>query len=151
MFRLRLLLQRFWQPTCACMLAMPGSLANVLSSGHWLTALRTGLFTGALALLISFTALRAAYGNRWGNAAIVGVLTAAGDAWSHPNHYGFDHAEALLTGAVSFMLAVASAYLFEDRARRVRRLFARRGAAAEPPAQRADDGPRSSGRGRGSH
>lgn len=107
------------------MLAMPGSLANVLSSGHWLTALKTGLSTGVLALLISFTPLRAAFGNRWGNALIVGGLTALGDAWSHPNHYGFDRAEALLTGAVSFVLAVASSYLLEDRARRVRALVAR--------------------------
>ncbi len=126
MFRLRLFLQRFWQPTCACMIAMPGSVANVLSSGHWLTALKTGLATGTLALLISFTPLRAAFATRWGHASIVGALTAFGDAWSHPNHYGFDHAEALLTGVVSFVIALSGGYLLEDRARRIRALLPRR-------------------------
>jgi hypothetical protein len=124
--RLRVFAQRFWQPTCACMTAMPGSLGNVLSASHWLIALRTGLLTGALALLISFTPLRTMFVHRVGNAAIVGVLSALGDIWSHPNHYGFDHAEALLTGAISFALALAGSYLLEDGARRVRALFASR-------------------------
>jgi len=121
--RVRLFVERFWQPTSACMMCMPGSLANVWSAVHWTIALRTGLVTGVLALLLSFTPVARLYPNRYGNALVVGTITAFGDAYSHPNHYGFLHAEALLTGAVSAALAVVASYLLEDRARRVRALW----------------------------
>lgn len=117
--------QRFWQPTTACMSCMPGSLGNVMSAAHWGLALQTGLVTGALALFLSFTPVGRLYGHRWGNALLVGLLTAFADAWSHPNHFGFEHAEALLTGLVSALLVLAGSYLFEDRARRVRAAWAR--------------------------
>ena len=123
--RVRLFVERFWQPTSACMMCMPGSLGNLWSAAHWLTALQTGLVTGVLALLISFTPIARLYRQRVGNAAIVGGLTAVGDAYAHPNHYGFLHAEALLTGAISALLAFAASYVFEDRARRVRALWSR--------------------------
>lgn len=55
---------------------------------------------------------------------MVGGLTALGDAYSHPNHYGFLHAEALLTGAVSALISLVASYLFEDRARRLRTAWA---------------------------
>jgi hypothetical protein len=122
--RLRLFVERFWQPTSACMMCMPGSLGNVLSQAHWLTAFRTGLLTGVLALLLSFTPVARLYGNRFGNAAVVGAITALGDAYSHPNHYGFLHAEALLTGAASATLALLGSYLLEDRGRRLRAAWA---------------------------
>jgi hypothetical protein len=118
--RVRLFVERFWQPTSACMACMPGSLGNFWSAAHWSTALQTGLVTGLIALLLSFTPVARLYPNRYGNAAVVGAITAVGDAWSHPNHYGFFHAEALLTGAVSALLALAASYLLEDGARRLR-------------------------------
>ncbi len=118
--RTRLFVERFWQPTSACMMCMPGSLGNLLSAVHWSTALKTGLVTGVIALLLSFTPVARLYRNRYGNALVVGGITALGDAYSHPNHYGFFHAEALLTGAVSALLALLASYLLEDRARRVR-------------------------------
>jgi hypothetical protein len=122
--RTRLFVERFWQPTSACMMCMPGSLGNLWSVVHWETALRTGLFTGLLALVLSFTPAARLYRNRFGNALVVGGLTALGDAYAHPNHYGSFHAEALLTGAVSASLALVASYLLEDRARRVRLAWA---------------------------
>ena len=74
-------------------------------------------------LALSFTPVAKLYRNRYGNALVVGAITAFGDAYSHPNHYGFFHAEALLTGAVSAALAVVASFLLEDRARRVRALW----------------------------
>lgn len=122
--RTKLFVERFWQPTSACMMCMPGSLGNLWSAVHWSTALTTGLLTGLVALLLSFTPVARLYPNRYGNALVVGGVTALGDAYSHPNHYGFFHAEALLTGAVSALLALVASYLLEDRARRVRRAWA---------------------------
>jgi hypothetical protein len=118
--RAKLFFERFWQPTSACMMCMPGSLGNLWSAVHWSTALRTGLVTGVVALLLSFTPVARLYPNRYGNALVVGAVTTLGDVYSHPNHYGFFHAEALLTGAVSALLALVASYLLEDRARRVR-------------------------------
>src|SRR6516225_3665786 len=92
--RLRLFVQRFWQPTTACMTCMPGSWSNIASLVHWSIAFRTGLLTGALAVLLTFTPAAKLYSHRYGNAVIVGLLTAIGDAYSHPNHYGLPFAEA---------------------------------------------------------
>jgi hypothetical protein len=122
--RAKLFLERFWQPTSACMACMPGSLGNLWSAPHWATALQTGLLTGLMALLLSFTPVARVYPNRYGNSTVVGVITAVGDAYSHPNHYGFFHAEALLTGVVSALLALGMSYLLEDRARRIRNVWA---------------------------
>ena len=123
--RAKLFVQRFWQPTSACLTCMPGSLANVWSLTHWTLALQTGLGTGILALLLSFTPLGRLFKNRFGNALIVGCLTALADAWSHPNHYAFAYAESIVTGVISGLLALAGSYLFEDRARRLRWLWSR--------------------------
>jgi hypothetical protein len=73
-----------------------------------------------VALLLSLTPVARLYSNRYGNALVVGAVTALGDAYSHANHYGFFHAEALLTGAVSALLALLASYLLEDRGRRIR-------------------------------
>jgi hypothetical protein len=37
--RVRLFVQRFWQPTSACMTCMPGSWGNLMSVAHWTVAL----------------------------------------------------------------------------------------------------------------
>jgi len=123
--RFILFIRRFWQPTSACMTCMPGSLLNLLSPPHWTLALRTGLFTGLLAVLLTFTPAARLYANRYGNALVVGLLTMVGDTFSHPGHYGIPHLEAVVTGIVSGLLALAGSYVFEDRARRIRALWAR--------------------------
>ncbi len=127
--RARLVIQRFWQPTSACMTCMPGSLFNVMSVGHWEIALRTGLATSVLVLVLSFTPFVKVFRNRYGNAAVVGVLTACGDAFSHRDNYGQGIVEPLITGAVSALFALAASWIFEDRARRLRTLWGRRRSA----------------------
>jgi hypothetical protein len=123
--RVQLFIQRFWQPTSACMTCMPGSWGNVLSIGHWTIALQTGLLTGLLAVLLTFTPASKLYSHRYGNAFIVGCLTAIGDAFSHKSHYRIPVLEHLLTGAMSGLFALAAWYLLEDRARRVRAVWTR--------------------------
>jgi hypothetical protein len=123
--RARLVVQRFWQPTSACITCMPGSLGNVSSIVHWEIALRTGLATSALVILLSFTPFAKVFRHRYGNAAVIGVLTACGDAFSHRDDYGQGFVEPLLTGAVSAVLALCASWLLEDRARRVRAVWGR--------------------------
>ena len=123
--RARVFVQRLWQPTCACMLCMTApSFANLLSAVHWKLALQTGIGTGVLALLLTLTPVGKLFAHRYGNALMVGVLTAVADAWSHPGRFGFEYGEALLTGLVSGLLALTGWFVLEDRARRVRRLWA---------------------------
>ncbi len=124
-FRVRLVLMRFWQPTSACLTCMPGSLANVVSLPHWELALKTGVATGTLVLLLSLTPAVRLFRHPAGNAALVGVLTAFGDAYSHPDHYGHGFVEPIVTGAVSAVLALVTGLLLEDRARRLRWAWSR--------------------------
>ena len=123
--RARLFVQRFWQPTSACMTCMPGSWGNFMSAAHWAIALQTGLLTGLLAVLLTFTPAARLYSHRYGNALVVGCLTAIGDAWSHKSHYRIPVLEHLLTGVISGLFALAAWYLLEDRARRIRAVWAR--------------------------
>jgi hypothetical protein len=123
--RARVLLQRLWQPTCACMTCMAApSFANLVSAVHWRIALQTGVGTGILALLLTLTPVGRLFAHRY-NALMVGSLTVVADAWSHPGRFGFKYGEALLTGLVSGLLALAGSFVLEDRARRVRLLWAR--------------------------
>jgi hypothetical protein len=123
--RARLFVQRFWQPVSACMTCMPGSWSNILSALHWTVALRTGLFTALLAVLLTFTPASKLYAHRYGNALVVGCLTTLGDAYSHSSHYRIPALEHIATGIVSGLLALAASFLLEDRARRVRAAWAR--------------------------
>ena len=128
--RTRVFLERLWQPTCACMTCMTApSFANVLSAVHWKIALQTGVGAGMLALLITLTPLGRLFSHRYGNALMVGVLTALADAWSHPGRFGLEYGEALLTGLVSGVLALAGSFALEDRGRRIRQIWARMRAA----------------------
>jgi hypothetical protein len=123
--RVKLFVQRFWQPTSACMTCMPGSWANIASMAHWTIAFKTGLLTGLLAVLLTFTPAAKLYQNRYGNAALVALLTAIGDAYAHASHYRLPYVEHILTGAVSGVLTLAASFLLEDRARRIRAAWAR--------------------------
>ncbi|MFP6560455.1 hypothetical protein WJ542_19450 [Paraburkholderia sp. B3] len=123
--RIRLFAQRFWQPTSACMTCMPGSWGNVMSLAHWTIALQTGLFTGILAVFLTFTPAGKLYAHRYGNALIVGCLTTLGDAYSHTSRYRIPIVEHIATGVMSGLLALIASWLFEDRARRIRAVWGR--------------------------
>ncbi len=123
--RVRLFIQRFWQPTSACMTCMPGSWGNITSQPHWTIAFHTGLLTGLLAVLLTFTPVGKLDAHRYGNALVVGVLTTLGDVYSHTSHYRIPYVEHIVTGVISGLLALAASYLLEDRARRLRAAWAR--------------------------
>ena len=125
--RARVFVQRLTQPTCACMICMSApTFANVVSLPHWRIALQTGIGTGILALLLSFTPVGRLFGQRYGNALLMGALTAIADAWSHPGRFdSFTWGEAILTGVVSGLIVLVTSLLIEDRGRRVRDTWAR--------------------------
>lgn len=96
-----------------------------MSAAHWAIAFQTGLFTGLLAVLLTFTPAAKLYTHRYGNALIVGILTTVGDAYSHASHYRIPYVEHIVTGAISGLLTLAASYLLEDRARRLRAVWTR--------------------------
>ena len=123
--RLRVVVQRLTQPTCACMVCMTApTFANLASLVHWKIALQTGLGTGLLALVLTFTPIGRMFSHRYSNALLMGILTAAADLWSHPGRFELDWGEALLTGVVSGLIVLATSFVIEDRARRVRSAWA---------------------------
>src|SRR5207302_2786999 len=86
--RARVFVQRLIQPTCSCMICMSApTFANLVSFTHWKIALQTGLGTGMLALLLAFTPVARLFAHRYGNALLMGTLTAMADAWSHPGRF----------------------------------------------------------------
>lgn len=123
--RARVFLQRLWQSTFACITCMTApSFANLLSFAHWKIAIQTGIGTGILALLLTFTPIRTLFANPYGNAFLVGLLTVLADAWVHSGRFAFEYGEAMLTGVVAAAFALAGWFLLEDRARRVRMALA---------------------------
>jgi len=123
--RLRVVIQRLTQPTCACMVCMTApTFANLASLVHWKIALQTGLGTGLLALVLTFTPIGRMFSHRYSNALLMGILTALADLWSHPGRFELDWGEALLTGVVSGLIVLATSFVIEDRARRVRNAWA---------------------------
>ena len=124
--RARVFLQRLWQPTCACMFCMSApTFANLVSAVHWRIALQTGVGTGILALLITLTPAGRLFARRYGNALLMGGLTAIADAWSHPGRFQLQYGEALLTGVVSGLLVLAGSFVIDGGARRVREVWTR--------------------------
>jgi hypothetical protein len=123
--RARVFVQRLWQPTCACMFCMTApTFANLVSATHWRLALQTGIGTGILALLLTLTPAGRLFARRYGNALLMGGLTAIADAWSHPGRFRFEYGEALLTGLVSGLLVLAGSFVLENGTRRVRQAWA---------------------------
>jgi hypothetical protein len=107
------------------MTCMPGSWGFFLSLAHWSIAIRTGLLTGLLAVLLTFTPAAKLFTNRYGNAFLVACLTAIGDAYSHSSHYHVPYLEHLATGLVSGLLALVASFLLEERGRRIRAIWSR--------------------------
>ncbi len=123
--RLRVLVQRLTQPTCACMVCMTApTFANLASLPHWKIALQTGIGTGILALILTFTPVGRMFSHRYSNALLMGILTAIADLWSHPGRFELEWGEALVTGFVSGVIVLATSFIIEDRARRVRNAWA---------------------------
>ena len=91
--RARVFVQRITRPTCTCMLAMtaPSFAALLLSLPHWKIALQTGVGTGLLAVLLSFTPIARVLANRYGNALARNILTTLADAWSHPGRFQVEY------------------------------------------------------------
>jgi hypothetical protein len=105
----------FWMSVLSCMAAQAVFSCNtafITRFEHWAVALTTGVLTGGLAVVLSFTPIDKLHSNRFGHALLVGLLTIFSDAVSHADHYIPQyHLEALVTGALAAVLAFIGTYL----------------------------------------
>lgn len=86
------------QSTTACLIAMTQGDLTTVTIGHWVKALQTGVGTGIIGVLFTFSSLVKIQTNRFGVATIAFLGTVISDYLSHPTHFGSEWTEALVTG-----------------------------------------------------
>lgn len=80
---------------------------HALTFSHWIKALQTGVLTGALAVLVSFSGRKELQDNKFVMAGLTGFLTAIADFATHPTHFGGPSTEAIATGIGAGLLCLA--------------------------------------------
>jgi hypothetical protein len=88
-----------------------------MSTSHWIIALHTGLLTGLLAVLLTFTLAAKVYGHRYDDAIAIGCLIVIDDVYSHASRHRIPYVEHIETGIVSGLLALATSYLLKTQGR----------------------------------
>lgn len=112
----------FWMSVLTCMSSasmVSCNAAFVQSLDHWKVASTTGLLAGAFAMLLTFSPIGRLHNSRYGHALLVGIVAVVADVLSHlgrypqPQEHWFNayHLEALLTGALSAVLALIGSYV----------------------------------------
>ena len=107
------------ESAAACLITM--TQGNILAFGvaHWVIASQTGLVAGVLA---SIALMLARTDNRWVIAIMLGTITAVVDYFIHPEMFGPEFLEPILTGLaaamLSFLIGTAMKHWREWRASR---------------------------------
>lgn len=101
--KVKILGEKLGEGWIACALTMVQGDLTVFSTNHAITASKVGIITGIAFVLTSFFAH---INNRWGNAAMTGILTALADIVIHPTNFGPNWAEAAVTGLGAGILAL---------------------------------------------
>jgi len=102
-YRIKLWTEKFLEAWTACALVMVQGDLTVFSLSHAVIAAKTGTLTGIAFVLTSFITR---INNKWGNAAVTGILTAMADIVIHPTHFGLWWTEAVVTGVGAGILAL---------------------------------------------
>lgn len=102
-YRIKLWTEKFSEAWTACALCMVQGDLTVFTLSHAITAAKTGTLTGIAFVLTSFISR---INNKWGNAAVTGILTAMADIVIHPTHYGTWYTESIVTGVGAGILAL---------------------------------------------
>jgi hypothetical protein len=101
--KIKILGEKFGESWTACALIMVQGDLAVFSMKHAIIASKVGIITGIAFMGTSFFAH---INNRWGNAAMTGILTALADLVIHPTNFGPNWAEAAVTGLGASILAL---------------------------------------------
>ena len=98
----KLIAEKFSEAWTACMMCMVQGDLSVISLKHAYVASKTGILTGIGVVITSYVAR---LDNKYGNAAVTGLVTALADIAVHPTHFGEVWTEAAITGLVAALLA----------------------------------------------
>jgi len=116
MKQLSIFYKRVYEASIPCAILMVQGNVLGLTPKHILIALKTGILTGAFALLLSFVPyLKQFYNNKVILAFVIFACTTLADVLNHPSHFGGATTEALATGlgAVLIFLGVKYASRFK--------------------------------------
>ncbi len=109
-FRTAVFARHLAQAVAACLTMMTqGNLASI-TWHHWQVAMLTGVYAGAIGVVLTFGRFRWVQTNRWGVAAIAMAGTFVGDFLTHPTHFGGLLTEAVVTALGSGLLCLLVSY-----------------------------------------
>jgi hypothetical protein len=117
MDKLRIFYKRVYEASIPCAVLMVQGNILGLTPKHILIALKTGILTGFLAMVLSFIPLlKKHYDNKIILSFVIFACTTSADLLTHPTHFGGATTEALATGlgAVLIFLGVKYASRFKS-------------------------------------
>ena len=94
------------ESACSCLIMMVQGNMLLLTLGHWLIAMETGIFAGTIATALI---LKGRVTRPWVISVILGIVTAVIDFLVHPGRYVSILLEAALTGLGAAILSLLAA------------------------------------------
>ena len=111
MNKLRIFYKRVYEASIPCAILMVQGNILALTPKHILIALKTGILTGFLAMVLSFIPLlKKHYDNKIILAFVIFACTTSADLLTHPTHFGGATTEALATGLGAVLIFLGVKY-----------------------------------------
>jgi len=109
--RLKCFAQRLYEAAIPCATLMVQGNVLALTPKHILIAMKTGMTTGAFAVLLTFIPfLKKYYDNKFVLAFIIFACTTCADLLNHPSHFWGSYGEALATGLGAVLIFLGVKY-----------------------------------------
>jgi hypothetical protein len=100
---IKLFSKRLSESTTACALVMTQGSLSVLSLGHWIVALKTGILASFATALVVWAGKGEWVDNKYAMAGLIGLLTAVVDGNIHPASFS---QENVVTGIAAGLLCI---------------------------------------------
>ena len=111
MNKLSIFYKRVYEASIPCAILMVQGNILGLTPKHILIALKTGILTGFLAMILSFIPLlKKYYDNKIILAFVIFACTTSADLLTHPTHFGGATTEALATGLGAVLIFLGVKY-----------------------------------------
>ena len=109
--KLSIFYKRVYEASIPCAILMVQGNLLSLTPKHILIALKTGILTGFLAMVLSFIPLlKKHYDNKIILAFVIFACTTLADVLNHPSHFGGATTEALATGLGAVLIFLGVKY-----------------------------------------
>jgi uncharacterized membrane protein len=111
MKQLSIFYKRVYEASIPCAILMVQGNVLGLTPKHILIALKTGILTGAFAVILSFVPyLKQLYNNKVVLAFVIFACTTSADLLNHPSHFFGEYGEALATGLCAVLIFLGVQY-----------------------------------------